>query len=164
MGSISHDGLPVFLKVLLVFLIARELQVTSPAVNVRHPVEGAQQKVHHHKPHKEVNHDRDLVEWSMVLPRLLPGNIVPQSNGTQRDETEVNSIQEGPVILQIAKHRRWHHEEAKNHQQEEKQEVDGCGAARSQARVLEESDGGVDQREHQTLDAGSQNQHGEGHA
>lgn len=48
-----HDGLPVLVQVGL--LTARQLQEGGQAVQVGHFVEGAQQEVHHHQTHEQVD-------------------------------------------------------------------------------------------------------------
>lgn len=51
--AIIHDGLSVLIQ--LVLLAARQLQERGQAVEVGHLVEGAQQEVHHHKAHKQID-------------------------------------------------------------------------------------------------------------
>lgn len=49
---VLHDGLPVFIQVVLT---AGQLQEGGQAVQVCHFVEGAQQEVHHHETHEQVD-------------------------------------------------------------------------------------------------------------
>lgn len=70
-----------------------------------------------------LTHDSDLVQRPVLLPRLCPGNKIPQTNGAQRDETEVDPIQKRPGHLHCAEHDRRCHEEAQNHENQQQQEV-----------------------------------------
>lgn len=109
-----------------------------------------------------LTHDGDLVQRPVPLPRLRPRNKIPQSDGAQWDETEVDPVQERPGLFQPAENRRRRHEEAQHHQNQQQQEVDDGGGPRLQAPTLQEADGSEDQRVHEPLDAGSEHQHGEG--
>lgn len=54
---VLHNGLPVL--VLVGLLTARQLQEGGQAMLVGHFVEGAQQEVHHHQTHKQVDYRED---------------------------------------------------------------------------------------------------------
>lgn len=109
-----------------------------------------------------LTHDSDLVQRPVPLPRLRPRNKVPQPDGAQRDETEVDPIQERPGVLHRAEHGRRRHEERQQHQNQQQQEVDDGGRPRLDARTLYEADRSEDQGVHEPLDAGGEHQHGEG--
>lgn len=74
-----------------------------------------------------LTHDTDLVELPVLLPQVCGRNKIPQSNGAEWDETEVDPIQKGPGNLQCAKDGSWCHEEAQNHQNHQEKEVDQGG-------------------------------------
>lgn len=74
-----------------------------------------------------LTHGSDLVQRPVLLPRLIPGNKIPQTDGAQRDETEVDTIQKRPGHLHCAEHGRRCHKEAQNHQNQQQQEVDDGG-------------------------------------
>lgn len=111
-----------------------------------------------------LTHDSSLVQWSVHLPRLGPRHEVAQSNGAERDEGEVEAIQEGPGALHRAEHGRWRHKEAQHHQKQQQQEVDDGGRPGIHAWALQEADGSEYERVHEPLNAGGQHQHGEGNA
>lgn len=109
-----------------------------------------------------LTHDSHLVQRPVLLPRLRPRNKISQSDGAQRDETEVDAVQEGPGELHRTEHGRWCQEEAQHHQNQQEHEVDDGGRPRLHTRTLQEADGSEDQRVHDPLDAGGEHQHGEG--
>lgn len=56
--------------------------------------------------------DPDLVELSEFLVVAFSGHVVPQADGAQGDEAEVEGLQEVPVVLQDREHGRRDEEEA----------------------------------------------------
>lgn len=88
---VLHDGLPVFIQVVLT---AGQLQEGGQAVQVCHFVEGAQQEVHHHETHEQVdcregretevrrsfiqrhNVQKKVAPWSWILEIWLEKNTV----------------------------------------------------------------------------------------
>lgn len=111
-----------------------------------------------------LTHDGHLVQRPVRLPRLRPRNKIPQSDGAQRDETEVDPIQERPGHLHRAEHCRRRNKEKQQHQNHQQHKVDDGGRARLHPRTVQEADGSEDQRVHEPLDAGGEHQHGEGDA
>lgn len=111
-----------------------------------------------------LTHHPDLVELPGLLPRLCRRDKVPQTDGAERDEAEVDPIQEGPGHLQSAKHGSRGHKEAQNHQSQQQEEVDEGGRPQSQAEAVQEADGSDDQRVEELLHTDGQHQHGEGDA
>lgn len=111
-----------------------------------------------------LTHDGHLVQRPVRLPRLRPRNKIPQSDGAQRDETEVDPIQERPGHLHRAEHGRRRNKEEQQHQNHQQHKVDDGGRTRLHPRTVQEADGSEDQRVHEPLDAGGEHQHGEGYA
>lgn len=112
----------------------------------------------------ELTHDGHLVQRSVRLAGPRRRDEVPQPDGAQRYEAEVDAVQERPGRLQRAEHGGRRQEAAQHHRRQEQQEVDDGGRPRLEARALQEADRGEDQRLHDPLDAGGQHQHGEGNA
>lgn len=108
-----------------------------------------------------LTHDSDLIQLPVFLPGLCPGDKIPQTNGAQRDETEVDPIQKRPGHLHRAEHSRRRHEKAQNNQNQQQQEVDNGGWPKLHAQAVQEADGSEDQRIHELLDTDSEHQHGE---
>lgn len=108
-----------------------------------------------------LTHDRDLIQLPVLLPWPHPRNKIPQSDGAQRDETEVDAVQERPGHLHRAEYGRRSHEEAQHHQDQQQDEVDNGGRPRLHPRALQDADRSQDQRVHEPLDAGGEHQHGE---
>lgn len=111
-----------------------------------------------------LTHDSHLVQRPVFQPRLHPGNKIPQTDGAQGDETEVDPIQKGPGQLHRAEDSRRRHEEAQDDQNQQQNEVhDGRGPL-LHARSVEEADRSQDQRVHELLHADGEHQHGERHS
>lgn len=100
----------------------------------------------------------------MLEARLRRRYKIPQSDGAQRDEAEVDAVQERPRGFQRTKHGRRRQKEAQKHQNQQHHEVDGRRRARVQTRALQSANRGDDQRVHEPLHAGGQHQHGEGNS
>lgn len=111
-----------------------------------------------------LTHHRDLVQPPVLYSRLCRRHKIPQSDGAQRDETEVDAIQERPGSLQRAEHGRRRQKERQKHQNQQQHKVYCSRRARVQARFLQSADWGNDQRVHEPLHTGGQHQHGEGNS
>lgn len=109
-----------------------------------------------------LTHDGELVQRPVLLPGLCPRDKVSQADGAQRDEAEVDAVQERPGSLQLAEHGGRRHKEAQHYQDQQQREVEHGGRPRPQTQALQEADGAEDQRLHEPLDAGGEHQHGEG--
>lgn len=63
--------------------------------------------------------------WIGLFTVGLSGDIIPEANGCQRDETEVQRLQEVPVLLQADEDPRRDDEEQQGHEEGEAGGVDG---------------------------------------
>lgn len=83
----------------------RQQDEFSEAMEVRNTAESLQHQHHGNKAEEEVCCDKHLVEGSVRLARGFPRHIVPQANGGQRDEAEIESIQKAPGLLKVGEDR-----------------------------------------------------------
>lgn len=57
----------------------------------------------------------ELWVWVVAFTVGLSRDIIPEANGRQRDETEIQRLQEVPVLLQVDKDQRRDDEEEQGH-------------------------------------------------
>lgn len=74
-----------------------------------------------------LTHDTNLVELPVLLPRVWCRDKIPQTDGAERDETEVDPVQKRPGHFHCTKYGSWCHKEAQNHQNQKEKEVDEGG-------------------------------------
>lgn len=80
-----------------------------------------------------LTHDSTKIQCPILLLWLHPWHKIPQSNGAQRDETEVDAIQKAPGPLHLGEDGCWHQKKAQHHQKQQQHKVDGSGGPRLQA-------------------------------
>lgn len=111
-----------------------------------------------------LTHDSTEIQCPILLLWLHPWHKIPQSNGAQRDETEVDAIQKAPGLLQLGEDGCWHHKKAQHHQKQQQHKVDSSGGPRLQAWSLKQAHRSEDQRVQEPLDTGGEHQHGKGNS
>lgn len=111
-----------------------------------------------------LTHDSDLIHRPVFLSGLHPGDKIPQTDGAQGDEAKVHPIQKRPGHFHGTEHSSRSHEEAQDDPEQQQHEVHDGGRPLLQARSVQDTDWGPDQRVHELLHAHGENQHGEGHA
>lgn len=62
--------------------------------------------------------------WIFLFAVALSGNVIPEANGCQRDETEIQRIQKVPLLLQANKDPRRDEEEEQGQHDGEADGVD----------------------------------------
>lgn len=85
---VLHNGLPVFVQVGL--LAAWQLEQGGQAVQIGHFVEGAQQEIHHHQTHEQVDWgERQETQGSLVQQHNVPIYFCKRESTDETDFSQV---------------------------------------------------------------------------
>ena len=88
----------------------------------RHPPEGSSSVF---SPFTCNGQPVELRVWVGLFAVGLSGDVIPEADGRQRDETEIQRLQKVPVLLQVDKDPRGDEEEQHGHEDSEAGGVDG---------------------------------------
>lgn len=109
--------------------------------------------------------DKHLVEGPVGLAWGLPRHVVTQADGRQRDEAEVEGVQEAPGLLKVGKDCGRHQEADGHHDQQQDHQVPAGRPLGVAAPVhVQPGQGCMGQQQRQALGRGGQQQHGGRHA
>lgn len=67
----------------------------------------------------------ELWMWVVLSTVGLSWDVIPEADGGQRDETEIQGVQKVPVLLQAAEDPSWEDEEERGRDNDEADGVDG---------------------------------------
>lgn len=112
---------------------------------------------------KALTHDTDLIHRPVLLSGLHRGHKIPQPDGAQGDEAEVDPIQKWPGHLRGTENGSRSHEEAQDDPEQQQNEVHDGGGSLLQACSVQDANWRQDQWVHELLHTHGEHQHGEGH-
>lgn len=103
-GSVGHggEGQVVVLQNshAVLWLLLLEVEHFPQLFQLLELAEGLQHHQHDYQTQDQVHSDAHFVELSELLVSSLSGYVVAQADGAERNETEVERLQEVPVLLQ----------------------------------------------------------------
>lgn len=113
----------------------------------------------------ELTSDAHLIQLPVVLVRRLSGDVIAEADRAERNEAEVEGIQEVPVVLQRREDGGWDEEEEAEGQKAEHHGVDHAHHRLRQAPLpMDVGDRPPRAEHHDPLHGGGEEEEGEGDA
>lgn len=113
----------------------------------------------------ELTSDGHFINLPVLLIRRLSGDVISEADGGERNEAEVEGIQEVPVVLQRREDGSWDEEEEADGQNAERHGVDDAHHRLRQAPLsVDVGDGPPRAEHHYPLHGGGEEEEGEGDA
>lgn len=113
----------------------------------------------------ELTSDAHFIQLPVLLIRSLSGDVISEANRAERNEAEVEGIQEVPVVLQRWEDGGWDEEEEANSQNAEHRGVDDAHQRLRQAPLsVDVGDRPPRAKHHYPLHGGGEEEEGEGDA
>lgn len=113
----------------------------------------------------ELTSDAHLIQLPVVLVRRLSGDVIAEADRAERNEAEVEGIQEVPVVLQRREDGGWDEEEEAEGQKAEHHGVDDAHHRLRQAPLpMDVGDRPPRAEHHDPLHGGGEEEEGEGDA